>query len=115
MKYSEAGKGSAPRKMTDQEAYAQNHEKIFGAVGPLARKKQEEELKNLAEFSEEHKLYSEFDYIMSEGRKFIRILSSPTGECDGCIAKENRILCESLPECFGVDPIFYIFKEVLDK
>lgn len=61
MKHSEAGKGSAPRKTADQEAYAQNHEKIFGAVGPLARKKQEEALKRLVEFSEENKLYPEFE------------------------------------------------------
>ena len=97
VKYSEAGKGSAPRKMTDQEAYAQNHEKIFGAVGPLARKKQEEALKKIVEFSEEHNLYSEFERLAVHDRKFTKIPSFNT-DCDGCVAKGNGSLCENLPE-----------------
>lgn len=60
MKYSEAGKGSSPRKNSDQEAYASNYENIFGSAGPLTKKKQEEALKKLTEFSEENNLYTEF-------------------------------------------------------
>lgn len=49
----EAGKGSSPRKNSDQEAYRENWEKIFG------KKKQEEALEELANLSQELGLYDE--------------------------------------------------------
>lgn len=39
----EAGKGSAPRKKQDQEAYTENYSKIFGQNSWLERKKKQEE------------------------------------------------------------------------
>lgn len=39
----EAGKGSAPRKQQDQEAYTENYSKIFGQNSWLERKKKLEE------------------------------------------------------------------------
>jgi hypothetical protein len=112
MKYSEAGKGSAPRKNADQEAYAQNHEKIFGAVGPLARKKQEEALKKIVEFSEENKLYSEFEIFEVDSRKFAAVIQR-NRSCIGCAGDDN-VVCFALPDC-RVSGVDYIFKEVLDK
>lgn len=111
LKHSEAGKGSAPRKNADQEAYAQNHEKIFGAVGPLARKKQEEALKKLVEFSQELKLYSEFDYIVAQDRKFIKMISSRDADCTGCAVDSDCQLCFALPACWD-SGVSYIYKEV---
>jgi hypothetical protein len=55
----EAGKGSAPRKNGNQESYSENHSKIFGESGPLARKKREEALQELTRLSEELGLYDE--------------------------------------------------------
>lgn len=113
MKYSEAGKGSSPRKNADHDAYTQNHEKIFGAVGPLARKKQEEALKNLVEFSEENKLYPEFEIFHADNRKFIRVIH-PSENCEGCAFETKWDACSVLPEC-RLSGVNYIFKEVLDK
>ena len=50
---SEAGKGSAPRKQQDQDAYRQNWEAIFG------KKKRDEALDRLVSLSEEAGLYDE--------------------------------------------------------
>jgi hypothetical protein len=61
MKHSDAGKGSAPRKTADQNSYSENHSKIFGESGFLARKKREEALQELARLSEELSLYDEPD------------------------------------------------------
>ena len=49
----EAGKGSAPRKNQDQDAYRQNWEAIFG------KKKRNEALDVLVSLSEEAGLYDE--------------------------------------------------------
>ncbi len=49
----EAGKGSAPRKNQDQDAYRQNWEAIFG------KKKRYEALDRLVSLSEEAGLYDE--------------------------------------------------------
>ena len=49
----EAGKGSAPRKNQDQDAYRQNWEAIFG------KKKRNEALEELVRLSEEAGLYGE--------------------------------------------------------
>ena len=49
----EAGKGSAPRKNQDQDAYRQNWEAIFG------KKKRYEALEELVRLSEEAGLYDE--------------------------------------------------------
>lgn len=49
----EAGKGSAPRKNQDQEAYRQNWEAIFG------KKKRYEALEELVRLSEEAGMYDE--------------------------------------------------------
>ena len=49
----EAGKGSAPRKNQDQDAYRQNWEAIFG------KKKRDEALDRLVSLSEEAGLYDE--------------------------------------------------------
>ena len=49
----EAGKGSAPRKNQDQDAYRQNWETIFG------KKKRYEALEELVRLSEEAGLYDE--------------------------------------------------------
>ena len=49
----EAGKGSAPRKNQDQDAYRQNWEAIFG------KKKREEALDRLVSLSQEAGLYDE--------------------------------------------------------
>ena len=49
----EAGKGSAPRKNQDQDAYHQNWEAIFG------KKKRNEALEELVRLSEEAGLYDE--------------------------------------------------------
>lgn len=63
-KYSEAGKGSAPRKNADSKLYGENHSKVFGRSGWLERKKQEEAeraqqaLDKLIEVSEELNPYS---------------------------------------------------------
>ena len=57
VKYSEAGKGDGMRKANDNAAYDANFTKIFGAVGPLERKKREEALRKLTELSEEMGLY----------------------------------------------------------
>jgi hypothetical protein len=59
MKHQEAGKGSAPRKNVNQSAYSENHSKIFGESGFLARKKREEALQELTRLSEELDLYDE--------------------------------------------------------
>jgi hypothetical protein len=59
MKHAEAGKGSAPRKTANQDAYSENHLKIFGESGFLARKKREEALQELTRLSEELDLYDE--------------------------------------------------------
>jgi hypothetical protein len=61
MKHSEAGKGSAPRKTAAQTTYAENHSKIFGESGFLARKRREEALQELVRLSEELDLYDEPD------------------------------------------------------
>lgn len=53
----EAGKGSGMRKTADFETYSENHSKIFGDSGPLARKKREEALLELVRVSEEIGLY----------------------------------------------------------
>lgn len=45
-KHSEAGKGSGPRKMRDDNAYSEGHERIFGK-----RKKEREEEKSLDNLS----------------------------------------------------------------
>jgi hypothetical protein len=57
MKHYNAGKGSAPRKTADDVAYGENYSKIFGDVGPLARKKRMEALDELVRLSEELGLY----------------------------------------------------------
>lgn len=49
----EAGKGSAPRKNQDQDAYRQNWDMIFG------KKKRNEALEELVRLSEEAGLYDE--------------------------------------------------------
>lgn len=49
----EAGKGSAPRKNQDQDAYRQNWDAIFG------KKKRYEALDELVSLSEEAGLYDE--------------------------------------------------------
>lgn len=49
----EAGKGSAPRKNQDQDAYRQNWEAIFG------KKNRYEALEELVRISEEAGLYDE--------------------------------------------------------
>ena len=49
----EAGKGSAPRKNQDQDAYRQNWDAIFG------KKKRYEALEELMRLSEEAGLYDE--------------------------------------------------------
>ena len=49
----EAGKGSAPRKNQDQDAYRQNWDAIFG------KKKRYEALEELVRLSEEAGLYDE--------------------------------------------------------
>ena len=49
----EAGKGSAPRKNQDQDAYRQNWDMIFG------KKKRYEALEELVRLSEEAGLYDE--------------------------------------------------------
>lgn len=49
----EAGKGSAPRKNQDQEAYRQNWEAIFG------KNKRCEALEELVRLSEEYGMYDE--------------------------------------------------------
>lgn len=49
----EAGKGSAPRKNQDQDAYRQNWDMIFG------KKKRDEALEELVRLSEEAGLYDE--------------------------------------------------------
>ena len=49
----EAGKGSAPRKNQDQDAYRQNWDMIFG------KKKRDEALDVLVSLSEEAGLYDE--------------------------------------------------------
>jgi len=58
-KYAEAGKGDGMRKANDNEAYAQNYEKIFGDRGPLARKRREEVLQSIVTLSEDMGLYDE--------------------------------------------------------
>jgi hypothetical protein len=63
---------------------------------------------------EENKSHSESVCVIAQGRKFIKILSS-NRSCDECVARENIGLCDDLPECFGVEPVFYIFKEVPDR
>ena len=90
--------------------------KLLAGIGMFlfAMKLVEEALKNLVEFSEEHKLYSEFDCTI-EGRKFIKVVSPDNGCGRGlCAATRNGELCENLPECYDQQN-FYIFKEVLDK
>ena len=49
----EAGKGSAPRKEADQDAYADGWDRIFGQA------KREAALKEMVRISEELKLYDE--------------------------------------------------------
>lgn len=49
----EAGKGSAPRKNQDQEAYRQNWEDIFG------KNKRYKALEELVRLSEEYGMYDE--------------------------------------------------------
>ena len=49
----EAGKGSAPRKNQDQDAYRQNWEDIFG------KKKRYKALEELVRLSEEYGMYDE--------------------------------------------------------
>ena len=49
----EAGKGSAPRKNQDQDAYRQNWEAIFG------KKKRNDALEELVRLAEEAGLYDE--------------------------------------------------------
>lgn len=41
-KYSEAGKGSAPRKNADTDSYNKNYSAVFGTNGWLERKRQQE-------------------------------------------------------------------------
>ena len=53
MMQAEAGKGSAPRKNQDQDAYRQNWDMIFG------KKKRDEALDRLVRLSEEAGLYDE--------------------------------------------------------
>jgi len=55
----EAGKGSSPRKNPDNTAYAENHSKIFGESGFLARKKRDEALQELVDRGQELGLYDE--------------------------------------------------------
>jgi hypothetical protein len=54
----EAGKGDAPRKMQDQEAYSENYDKIFGTNSWLERKKEQElldkQIKDLGSTLYEH-------------------------------------------------------------
>lgn len=49
----EAGKGSAPRKQQDQDAYRQNWEAIFG------KNKRYKALEELVRLSEEYGMYDE--------------------------------------------------------
>ena len=45
----EAGKGDAPRKMQNQEAYNENYSKVFGQNSWLERKKREEQARRDSE------------------------------------------------------------------
>lgn len=53
----EAGKGSAPRKNQDQDAYRDNWDRIFG------QKKREEALEELTRLTEEMGLYDPFGEV----------------------------------------------------
>lgn len=58
-KYSDAGKGDAPRKTANHDAYSSGYDRIFTDGGPLARKKRLEALDELTRLSQEMGLYDE--------------------------------------------------------
>lgn len=55
MTYHEAGKGSAPRKQQDHNAYDSGWDRIFG------KKKREEALQEMVSLNEDMGLYGEFN------------------------------------------------------